>query len=94
MWRAYARPYAALTRSDGQSGEFAELGLGFTMGKNPNEYEPDEWIVRVDVPMYSSHGDRSSVRAKWDLRRFVFRVNLPFPSLTRDQEIRYRYPGR
>jgi len=93
-WGVFAHPYTTIARGDGQSQTFTELGLGFTIGEAPNDYDPDDWFLRVDIPAYSSHGNGEGLREKWDFRRFMFRVNLPIPSPGRHEEIRYRYPGR
>jgi hypothetical protein len=93
-WGVFAHPYTTVARGDGQSQTFAELGVGFTIGEDPKDYDPDDWFLRVDIPAYSSHGDSEGSREKWDFRRFMFRVNLPLSFAGRDEGMRYRYPGR
>ncbi len=90
----FALPYLSVSGGRGIEENLLEFGIGFNDSPKGSEFAPTNWFFRLDFPLYSNARLESSRRAKWDLRRIMVRVNLPLDLLSRQEEIRYRYPNR
>lgn len=90
----FALPYLSYAGGRGIDENLLEFGIGFDDNSTTRSYNPSDWFVRVDFPLYSNAGIETSGRAKWDVRRIMVRVNLPFDLLSHQEGIRYRYPNR
>ncbi len=71
-----------------------EGGLSLVAASDDENSEPHEWFIQLDLPVYSSEAQRYSGRPKWDLGRFMIKVNIPLSEITGSDIIRYRYPNR
>lgn len=90
----FALPYVSMSGGENISGDLQEFGIGFNDSSPGPDYNPSDWFIRFDIPIYSNAGIDSSRRAKWDLRRIMVRINLPLDFASRREGIRYRYPNR
>jgi len=80
----------------GVNGPMSELKISVTVEDSDFQLYPDGMLFRFDFPLYSSHADqRGGELRKWDLRRFGFRLSLPWlPFVGREEQTRYRYISR
>ena len=92
----YVGAFATTADGSGVPRTLWEGGVSVVMAFEALGYEPefDDWLIRLDFPVYSSEAARYSSRPKWDLGRFMIRINFPILSVGRDDFIRYRYPNR
>jgi len=93
----FLRPFASFAHANGYRHDYSELGIALTGDYMEWGFHADNWVLRIDFPFYSSGADDSRLatrRSKWDLRRFMFRINLPVDFAGRTENVSYRYPNR
>ncbi|MEW5702143.1 MAG: hypothetical protein AB1792_07945 [Candidatus Zixiibacteriota bacterium] len=93
----FLRPFASYAHADGCHRDLWELGIALTGDYMEWGFHADNWVLRIDLPFYSSGADDPGLsmrRAKWDLRRFRVRLNLPIEFAGQSENVSYRYPNR